>query len=234
MDKKNISLFRRYIPFVFTLIAIIADQLTKAIIVRMNDANDRFLELYNPEKWIRIIGDWLRIRLGYNNNMIFGLDIGIPENIKPFILILTTLIALVVIIAIYTRIKQDRLFPRICFGLIIGGALGNLFDRLFGWIFFKGEWKLIFDKGVVDWIDFGIPKGMFGLENGWRWYTFNIADSFITISIVLLIIYIIATKNDDFFKESKSNKKTIEKDENGNEESKENLEETDQETETQE
>ena len=81
------------------------------------------------------------------------------------------------------------------FGLIIGGAIGNLFDRLFGWIFYKGEWKFIFKQGVVDWIDTGIPKGIFGLENGWRWYTFNMADAFVTVSMILLLFYIYLYSN---------------------------------------
>lgn len=199
MSNNNIKPIRRFMPFIFTAIVLIIDILTKALVVWHYQPEGSFR--YVPvSDMIKLIGDWLRVGLIYNNNIIFGFGDFIPEAVKPFILIGSGLIAFGLIIFIFTKIKQDRLFPRLCFGLMMGGALGNLFDRIFGWIIYKGEWKLIFEKGVVDWIDFGIPKGMFGLENGWRWYTFNIADSSLIIGIILLILYMIVKRNDEFFK----------------------------------
>lgn len=59
-------------------------------------------------------------------------------------------------------------------GLILGGAIGNLIDR--SYIFFSGTYE-----GVVDFIDVG--------AGGFRWYTFNIADSAVTIGVILYLLY---------------------------------------------
>ena len=70
--------------------------------------------------------------------------------------------------------KADFL-EKILFSLILGGAIGNLFDRL---TYFA----------VPDFIDFHI--------NNFHWFTFNIADIFITLGIILIII------NDMVFKKN--------------------------------
>jgi len=59
-------------------------------------------------------------------------------------------------------------------GFILGGAIGNLIDR--SYIFFAWPYE-----GVVDFIDIGV--------GGFRWYTFNIADSAVTIGVVLYLLH---------------------------------------------
>ena len=70
-----------------------------------------------------------------------------------------------IIFLIYLLLKAI-LFEKILYSLILGGAAGNLYDRL---IYFA----------VPDFIDFHI--------NDFHWFTFNIADIFITIGIILII-----------------------------------------------
>ena len=68
---------------------------------------------------------------------------------------------------IATTIETINSFEKILFSLILGGAIGNLYDRL---IYFA----------VPDFIDFHI--------NNFHWFTFNIADIFITLGIISIII----------------------------------------------
>jgi signal peptidase II len=206
-NQKNVSPLKKIIPWLATTLAIVIDQISKILVMNYNTAQS-IANGYNPEElytWLKqnpieLIGNWLRVILVYNNAAIFGIDFGLPDDYQQLILVITTIIAIGVIILFYNWIKPQKLFPRILLGLIIGGALGNLIDRVFGNILYLGEWKLMFKPGVVDWIDAGIPAGVFGLEERLSWYTFNMADSFITVSIILLLFYIIFTNDTDLFK----------------------------------
>ena len=80
--------------------------------------------------------------------------------------IISLLIFLIIIILIYFILKSNG-FEKFGFILILGGALGNLFDR-------------IFYKAVPDFIDLHI--------NDFHWFIFNIADIFITIGVLCLIL----------------------------------------------
>jgi lipoprotein signal peptidase len=131
--------------------------------------------------------------------------------VKYIILIGLTSLSTIIVIFILTRIKPERLMPKILISFIIGGAFGNLIDRIFGYITLKGEMKLFFMNGVVDWIDMGLPAGVFGLERRLPWAFYNIADSCLTISIILLLLYVIFSKksNDIFISRKKKEKDNI-------------------------
>ncbi len=209
-NKQNISIFKRILPWLLTVIAVAIDQITKIIVVNYNtaqsiangvDPTSKFSWLTrNP---VELVGDWLRVILVYNDSAIFGMDFGLPDDYRQIILVISTLIAISVITIFFTRIKPEKLFPRALLGLVIGGGIGNLIDRVFGYIIHRGEWKLLFKPGVVDWIDAGIPEGVFGVGNRLAWYTFNMADAFAICSMILLIIYILFAKDSDIFKGSK-------------------------------
>ncbi len=79
---------------------------------------------------------------------------------------ISLLIAAVIIILVIIGLKSDR-FDKITFSVIIGGAIGNFYDR-------------VALNAVPDFID--IHYGNF------HWFTFNIADIFITIGIMLLLL----------------------------------------------
>ena len=75
------------------------------------------------------------------------------------------MIGIVILILIYVIFKSDK-FDKFVFSLVVGGALGNFYDRL------------IF-KGVPDFID--LHYGNF------HWFTFNLADIFISLGIIAFI-----------------------------------------------
>lgn len=136
------------------ILALIIDQLTKWI------AHDY---LWNPFTYIRLT-DFLNLTPVQNSGVSFGLfqsdsNLGVWV-ISVFSLIITAGLA-------FWMIRSKRTWVVVALGLIIGGALGNVIDRLrLGW--------------VIDFIDFHVAN--------WHWPAFNIADA--TISIGVLIMFI--------------------------------------------
>ena len=112
-------------------------------------------------KTINIFGDILRFRLIYNTGGVFGI---FPNNAKIFQVLTGVSIVLLITYFVYTP-QKTPLFIR-AISLILGGAFGNFIDRFFR-------------HGVVDFIDMGV--GIY------RWPTYNVADSSISVGAVLLI-----------------------------------------------
>ncbi len=109
------------------------------------------------------LNDYLNFDLTWNTGIAFGLmkvDSSLIYNL------ISSLIALVVIILIFFALKGER-SEKLIFSLIIGGALGNLYDRLFF-------------SAVPDFIDIHYQN--------FHWFTFNIADIFISFGVIMLII----------------------------------------------
>jgi signal peptidase II len=126
------------------------DQLTKNWIIS-------FLA---PGESVDVIGDLVRLVHAQNNGGLFGLLRG---QAVPFALV--SLVVAGLIVAYHGRAGSNR-YLSITLGLLLGGALGNLVDRLrIGY--------------VVDFVDAGI--------GAYRWYTFNVADSAISFAILLLL-----------------------------------------------
>ena len=109
------------------------------------------------------INDYLNFELVWNTGIGFGL---FSQNANIFYHLISLLIFSVIIFLIYLIIKADFV-EKVLFSLILGGAIGNFYDRL---VYFA----------VPDFIDFHI--------NDFHWFTFNIADIFITLGIVLIIV----------------------------------------------
>jgi signal peptidase II len=110
----------------------------------------------------QVIGDWVRIAVTHNTGGIFGL-----LGDSAVILGLASLIVIGFIVAYEARAGViSHPILTVALGLLLGGAIGNLIDRL----------RLGY---VVDWVDMGIGNT--------RWYTFNVSDAAISISLVLLI-----------------------------------------------
>jgi signal peptidase II len=81
------------------------------------------------------------------------------------------LVVIVVVVALLWSLRQPRpTVETVVFGMIIGGALGNLADRIF-----RGEGLL--DGRVIDWIDL------------WWIPTFNVADMAVTLAVATLLVY---------------------------------------------
>ena len=114
---------------------------------------------------VEVIGNFLRFTLGYNTGIAFGLSVG---DSSRWLLIIVTVLTMGLILWLFRSVDERHRTQVVAFGLIMGGAIGNLLDRVFG------------TKGVIDFIDVGIGQS--------RFWTFNIADSAITVGAVLLII----------------------------------------------
>lgn len=127
------------------------DQLTKQLVVR-------WLVPYRP---VRVLGDFIRLQYVHNPYAVFGVKI-------PGVLLMPMMVIVIGAIFYFLVIRNFHWEST----LIIGGAIGNLIDR----IVYKGV-------GVVDFIDIGVSR--------WRWPTFNVADVAVVIGMVVLGVKII-------------------------------------------
>lgn len=126
-----------------------------------------------------VIGDLVRITYTENPGIAFGIDFGN----KSFLTLLTFIAALIVFAYLY-KVRNGNFLLRLSLGMILGGAIGNLIDRVFyGVIFNYGK---IFHGRVIDFIDIDFFNiNLFGYHID-RWPIFNIADASVTIGVLLL------------------------------------------------
>ena len=136
------------------------DRISKIKIIDYQLNNDR---LY--------INDFINFDLVWNTGIGFGL---LSSNSSLIYNSITTLIGIILVILIYMIIKSN-LIEKFLYSIILGGALGNFYDRL---IYFS----------VPDFIDIHYER--------FHWFTFNIADIFITLGILLLVIKELFTKDE--------------------------------------
>ena len=108
------------------------------------------------------INDFINLDLVWNTGIGFGL---FSSNSNLIYHSITTIISIIIIFLFYLFIKSNFI-DKLLFSLILGGALGNLYDRLIY-------------LAVPDFIDLHYQN--------FHWFTFNIADIFITIGIIMLI-----------------------------------------------
>ena len=141
------------INFLIILIIFGLDRFSKIYVISENEKN-LSSELF--------VSKYLNIGLIWNEGIAFGL---LSFNQGYFYNFLTILIAIVIIIIFFMLLKSDG-FRKYSFLMIFGGALGNLYDR-------------IFFRAVPDFLDFHIGN--------FHWFIFNVADIFITIGIICLI-----------------------------------------------
>ena len=148
-NKKKIYLF----IFVITLFTI--DRISKILILK-NFLNNSLSEIY--------LNSFLNFSLVWNSGIGFGI-LQIEPNI--FYSIISIIITAINLILIYWMLTSSNYLESIFISIILGGALGNLFDRYYY-------------SSVPDFIDLHYES--------FHWFTFNIADIFITIGIIGLII----------------------------------------------
>ena len=140
---------------------------------------------------IALIPDHLMFTLAYNRGGAWGLLHDASENIrKPFFLAVSVL-AIAFIVSLYSRLAPGQRALKWGLPLVLGGALGNLSDR-------------IIRSSVVDFIDFradwieAMNRGIAKLSKGWtitdHWPTFNVADIFICIGVGLMAIDMITSR----------------------------------------
>ena len=159
--KNKILVKSNLIPLILTLAIFLLDRFSKIKILEHNlDGSTLF------------INDYLNYTLVWNTGIGFGL-FSLDANI--FYHLISLLIFLIIIVLVYLLIKSNFL-DKIFFSLILGGAIGNFYDRI---VYFA----------VPDFIDIHY--------NDYHWFTFNIADIFISLGIILFILKeIIFVKNE--------------------------------------
>jgi signal peptidase II len=157
LNKNFIYVF--VILFIFFL-----DQISKNIILNLPQILNSSVITFNS---------YLSFTLVKNSGIAFGL---LSSQNTIFYNSITAIIISIIVILFYFLIKVEGL-EKISYSFIIGGSLGNLFDRL----------TL---KYVIDFIDISI--------NDFHWFIFNIADIFITIGIIMLISREFLPKNKNY------------------------------------
>ena len=138
----------------FTILIIFSlDRISKVYVISQSEKN-LFNDLYQSK--------FLNISLIWNEGIAFGL-LSFEKN--HFYNILTFLILIVVILIFFMILRSERL-KKYSLLMIFGGAIGNLYDR-------------IFFKAVPDFIDFHIGN--------FHWFIFNVSDIFISLGVLFLI-----------------------------------------------
>jgi signal peptidase II len=167
--------------FLVSLFLVISDQVTKLLVKGISiPALGIHVEGWHLGYSRPVIGDFLRLTYIENPGMAFGIDIGG----RLFFSIFSILASIGIFYYLY-RARHERFAFRLSLALILGGAVGNLIDRVFYGILFD-EGPLFYGK-VVDFIDvdfFNIDVLGFHLS---RWPVFNIADASVTIGVLILL-----------------------------------------------
>jgi len=132
-------------------------------------AIDRFSKIYIVQKNLNglsseiKINNFLSLDLVWNKGVAFGL---FSMNSVAFYNALTILILIIILIVLYLSFTSSG-FKKIAYLMIAGGAIGNVYDR-------------IFYRQVPDFIDFHVGD--------FHWFIFNIADIFITFGVIFMIL----------------------------------------------
>ena len=137
------------------------DRITKIYVINLSD---KFLESEI------FASKFLNISLIWNDGIAFGL---FSFNKIIFYNILTFIILIIILVILFMALKSDGL-KKYSLLMILGGALGNIYDR-------------IFYRAVPDFIDFHIGN--------FHWFIFNVADIFITIGIFFMVVIELFNKN---------------------------------------
>jgi signal peptidase II len=129
-----------------------------------------------------VLGDLLRLTYIENPGMAFGIDLGG----KPWFALFSVAASAAIIWYLY-RMRTERLGFRIALAMILGGAVGNLIDRILYGVLFDTA-PLLYGR-VVDFIDvdfFDVTLWGYHIS---RWPVFNIADACVTMGVILLLVY---------------------------------------------
>ena len=150
LSSPTIKIYSICLLIIFSIFII--DRISKNII----------LELLINKKTV-YINDFLNLELIWN----LGIGFGLLSSKSSLVYYLISVIIGLVIIFIIFLIFKSKLIDKILFSIILGGALGNFYDR-------------IVYMAVPDFIDFHYSN--------FHWFTFNIADIFITLGIIAIIL----------------------------------------------
>ena len=166
-----------------SLSVVVADQVTKLLVrgisIPFLGINVIGMPLYSSKS---VIGDFLRLTYIENPGMAFGIDFGWKSFFAFF-----SIIASVAILLYLYKVRQENKVIRFSLALILGGAVGNLIDRVFYGPLFDGT--ALFHGRVIDFIDFDFfSVSIFGY-NFSRFPVFNIADAAVTVGVIMLLVF---------------------------------------------
>jgi len=151
-----------YISFAIVALIYFLDRLSKIYVIQL-DKNNLGSDIFNSA--------YLNILLIWNKGIAFGL---LSFNESYLYNILSLIIAIIIIVLVIMSLKSQG-FKRYSLLMIVGGALGNLHDR-------------IFFKAVPDFIDFHIGN--------FHWFIFNVSDIFITFGVIgMIVLELLNNKN---------------------------------------
>ena len=143
-----------YVSFLIVALIYSLDRLTKIYVIQL-DKNNLGLDIFNSA--------YLNIVLIWNEGIAFGL---LSFSESYLYNIISLIIAIIIIVLVIMSLKSQGL-KRYSLLMIVGGALGNLHDR-------------IFFNAVPDFIDFHIGN--------FHWFIFNVSDIFITLGVISMIV----------------------------------------------
>ena len=146
----------------FVFLIFVIDRVSKSIILHLSKTTGEFQ---------MTLTSYLNLSLIWNRGIAFGLfsfEANLYYNLISFLI--GAIILLIIIIS-----KKSKGVEKISFLMIIGGALGNLFDRFYY-------------KSVIDFIDFSFQN--------FHWFIFNVSDIFISLGVIILILLEFKKKNE--------------------------------------
>lgn len=163
-----------------------------SVIVVLLDQATKLMIKGSPWHWLPLEGmpyghsvpfidDIVRITYIENPGIAFGINI---PGMKVFFAVFSIVASIAILIYLKRNLHRLRTGERIALALILGGAVGNLIDRVFYGVMFH-EQPLFYGR-VVDFIDFGVHQNMFPV--------FNVADSCVTIGVCVLVLLMMRQK----------------------------------------
>ena len=152
---------KNYGPILIIIISFLIDRITKSLILKHSEIHNTIC-----------INDFLNFDLVWNTGIGFGL---LSLGNVFFYNVITILIFLIIIYIVY-MFKKISMSEKYYFSLILGGAVGNFYDR-------------VDLHAVPDFIDLHYKN--------FHWFTFNFADIFITLGVLLLILTNFFKKNEN-------------------------------------
>ena len=149
----------KFLLIALFLFTVVSDQISKLIINKSFDLNES----------VSLIKNFLYLRYIKNPGIAFGLSFG-----HPLLMLAVTSLIIIILFILFLKgkIAPDNELGKIAMVMILGGAIGNLIDR-------------IRMREVIDFIDMGLGS--------YRWPVYNLADAYVTIGMFILI-YVISFK----------------------------------------
>lgn len=150
--------------FVISSALIVVDQYTKFMVT-----------LHIPLNYsVKVVEGFFNLTHIRNSGVAFGIFSEQNSELKPYLLIFVSIVAIMAIMVIFHQTEKDKRLVQTGLVLVFSGAIGNLIDR-------------VIHKEVIDFLDFYV-------ENQ-HWPAFNVADSCITIGVMLMAADMLVNHN---------------------------------------